>query len=482
LGNPGDVIATVTGSSFDGTNTSVTVSGLSVTIEAGESILFYTQGGTVIKAIVNATTSSSPIVLTAASGDQTANITSGDKVVPGSVTGLRIDMDGIEVRADEIRSSNYSAGSAGWLIEADGDAFFNDISARGSIVITGGSGVSNFSDAGNAVTWNTANDVIDGTTKRVTTTDEATGAGRAYTALDGSNYLVTAVTPGSNLGTTPGSAGLYLGNDYMGYYNGSAWKTFMDSSGNFYLGGTGGSLVWTATLHSLEITGSITAESGYIGTSASGFSINSDYFANGKTSLTDANTGVYVGTDGISLGASSVFKVTDAGVLTATSATISGSFNVSTDISIDSSGILIQSGSGNVNKIRWSDTGYIESGGGPGVMTISPSTSLAVLASGGTLFNPGNIRLVNTTAPSGQASTASIYSVSGDLYTKNGTGTGYKILTDETGTDTSFTQVEIQSPGGGDSDQWRYRTVNVTDGLITGYGTWSAWADIFVTP
>lgn len=165
LGNPGDVIATVTGSSFDGTNTSVTVSGLSVTIEAGESILFYTQGGTVIKAIVNATTSSSPIVLTAASGDQTGNITSGDKVVPGSVTGLRIDMDGIEVRADEIRSSNYSAGSAGWLIEADGDAFFNNISARGSITLTSSSsGVTNFSDFDLANISGDLDDIPDGGT------------------------------------------------------------------------------------------------------------------------------------------------------------------------------------------------------------------------------------------------------------------------------------------------------------------------------
>ena len=36
------------------------------------------------------------------------------------------------------------------------------------------------------------------------------------------------------------------------------------------------------------------------------------------------NTGVHVGTDGIALGASSVFKVTNAGVLTASSATITG--------------------------------------------------------------------------------------------------------------------------------------------------------------
>ncbi len=47
-----------------------------------------------------------------------------------------------------------------------------------------------------------------------------------------------------------------------------------------------------------------------------------------KATLTDSNAGLYMGTDGLALGASSVFKVTDAGVLTATSATITGDITV----------------------------------------------------------------------------------------------------------------------------------------------------------
>ena len=43
-----------------------------------------------------------------------------------------------------------------------------------------------------------------------------------------------------------------------------------------------------------------------------------------KTSLTDANTGAYLGLDGLALGASSVFKVTSTGVLSATSGEIGG--------------------------------------------------------------------------------------------------------------------------------------------------------------
>ena len=45
--------------------------------------------------------------------------------------------------------------------------------------------------------------------------------------------------------------------------------------------------------------------------------------------LTSSTAGVYVGTDGISLGAGSTFKVTDAGALTASSATVSGTINAS---------------------------------------------------------------------------------------------------------------------------------------------------------
>jgi hypothetical protein len=507
LGNPGDVIATLSAdSTWDGTRTTLPCSGgTSEDLEAKDPVLIYTQLGSVVKGIVNVDTASgaTSIVLSSTSGNLTASAKSGDKVVPGSVTGLRIDMDGIEVRADEIRSDNYNGdgtsgnpGTAGWLIGGSGDAFFGSIYARGSIILGAGSDA----DWSYITGTNKPDDnATQGATWGVNIVSQPTDAAilnaqQIWSEISGTGKPEDNATLGadwdSNVDNLPDGAsslkddlaprtGLNLTNTYLGYYDGSNWKTFMEgTTGNFYLGGTSGSLVWSGG--TLEITGSITAESGYIGTSASGFSINSDYFANGKTSLTDANTGVYVGTDGISLGASSVFKVTDAGVLTASSATISGSFNVSTDISIDSSGILIQSGSGNVNKIRWSDGAQIYSGGGSGVMTISPATSLAIVASGGTLFNPGNIRLVNTTAPAGQASTASIYSVSGDLYTKNGTGTGYKILTAESGQTTTFNDTEFQTVDGGTQTEYRQRTITVTNGQITAVGAFGAWTAVVV--
>lgn len=54
---------------------------------------------------------------------------------------------------------------------------------------------------------------------------------------------------------TPSGAGLYLGSTHLGYYDSSAWKTYMDSSGNFYLGGASGKFQWTASTDTGIISG-----------------------------------------------------------------------------------------------------------------------------------------------------------------------------------------------------------------------------------
>lgn len=47
---------------------------------------------------------------------------------------------------------------------------------------------------------------------------------------------------------TPGAAGLYLSSTEMGYWNGTAWKTWIASTGEFYFGGsTGAHLEWSGT-------------------------------------------------------------------------------------------------------------------------------------------------------------------------------------------------------------------------------------------
>ena len=75
----------------------------------------------------------------------------------------------------------------------------------------------------------------------------------------------------------------------------------------------------------LHIKGDIEADTGHIGGSG-GFTIQSGKLYSGKSSYSSSANGVYIGTDGISLG--SGFKVSSGGSLTATSGTF-GSLSVS---------------------------------------------------------------------------------------------------------------------------------------------------------
>jgi len=104
-------------------------------------------------------------------------------------------------------------------------------------------------------------DIADGATYKKTTAEEKEGASRAYSGLDSSGRLITAVLPSTPV-STPGASGLYLGSDYLGYFDGSTWKTYMDNSGRFYLDGTNGYLHWDPGTDKLSIKGSLTLVSG----------------------------------------------------------------------------------------------------------------------------------------------------------------------------------------------------------------------------
>lgn len=74
----------------------------------------------------------------------------------------------------------------------------------------------------------------------------------------------------------------------------------------------------------LVVKGNITATSGFIGNSSSGFEITATAIRNGMTTLNDTvHNGIYVGTDGIVLGKGN-FKVTSSGDITAKRGTIGG--------------------------------------------------------------------------------------------------------------------------------------------------------------
>ena len=165
----------------------------------------------------------------------------------------------------------------------------------------------------------------------------------------------------------------------------------MDNSGQFFLGGTSGNLTWNGT--TLQINGTITASAGYIGTPTDGFNINSDYIGNGKATLTDGNSGVYLGTDGIALGASNVFSVTDVGGLTATSANVEGDitatggtiagWNVSGN-TLSAGDILLDAGN---EKIQVTDKLQIRTGAFSSRTTTTISTSIPAFTFVGATFS-----------------------------------------------------------------------------------------------
>ena len=218
-----------------------------------------------------------------------------------------------------IRSANASAlmTGKGYYLDTTGSMRFGDPSGA-YIKFTESDGLT---IAGSVSISGTA--TIDGASATTVKSGAASGA----TAQQNGS----AKTAGSVGGWTVDSEAIYSGTkDISGYsttgitlYSGGSIHTknfYIDTSGNAFF------------------KGEITATSGYIGTAADGFSINSSYFRKGtKTTYNGGGTGVYIGADGIGLG--TAFSVSAAGVLIATSANITGTITA-TDITATTAGTI----------------------------------------------------------------------------------------------------------------------------------------------
>lgn len=84
-----------------------------------------------------------------------------------------------------------------------------------------------------------------------------------------------------------------------------------------------GQEVFRATKDGVDITGKITATSGFIGSKNKGFTITENAIYNALSSLYGTVNGVYIGTDGIALGGGK-FRVNSNGQLYATDGTFTG--------------------------------------------------------------------------------------------------------------------------------------------------------------
>jgi hypothetical protein len=126
------------------------------------------------------------------------------------------------------------------------DASAGTLTVRGTIVVQpGSSGLANMSDAN-------LDNVADGATYKRTTANEKAGGARGYAGLDTSGN-VARVIRGAAIAAGSAATGLNLTADYLGYYDGTAFRTYLDKNGNFLFSRPGGaSLLWSAATGKLQ--------------------------------------------------------------------------------------------------------------------------------------------------------------------------------------------------------------------------------------
>jgi len=194
--------------------------------------------------------------------------------------------------------SYFDSGGNFYLNAGAGSNFLawngSTLTINGAIVIqAGSSGIGSFSDAGalatqSSVTW--ASQVTgtgkpaDNATVGATWGTNLTGRpveltdGRITTAISSGGVIQSRVDPGVNWGANPGAgvAGLLLGADYMGYWTGTVWRTYMDNAGRFYVNAGAGSnyMAWdgsTLTVNgAINVTGGNAATTTYVDSADAG--------------------------------------------------------------------------------------------------------------------------------------------------------------------------------------------------------------------
>ena len=128
----------------------------------------------------------------------------------------------------------------------------------GSIDITGGSAQTQIANA--ALSGSNAQTTANAASNAASTAQDAANAANDKIFTDAAGKIVKAAAPSGK--------GLFLSSTHLGYYNttdfpSSPWRTYMSSSGDFFLNGAGtNGLTWNAAASTLSIDGNITARNG----------------------------------------------------------------------------------------------------------------------------------------------------------------------------------------------------------------------------
>ncbi len=121
-----------------------------------------------------------------------------------------------------------------------------------------------------------------------------------FTTLSASAYLDRFIFTDSNgklkRPPTASAPGLYTGNDHLGFYSESVWKTYMDSQGDFYLTSSavgGGFLAWSSAQGRLQILGDINIQGGNAATTSSLNSATSSLLNSINTATQSLSSSLY---------------------------------------------------------------------------------------------------------------------------------------------------------------------------------------------
>ncbi|MDE6435600.1 MAG: hypothetical protein K2L07_15410, partial [Lachnospiraceae bacterium] len=194
--------------------------------------------------------------------------TFADFVIAGYVGGSTLEGD--EIIGGSIKSSNYVAGKSGTLIDLTNGTFEFNANNEQKLTLD-------------------ANSIL--TVKGIIKAEEGWIGGKdAFIIKNGKIYC-------GKDSLTSNANGVYIGTD--GIALGAKNVLKLTNDGTFY------------------------AEKGYLG-GENGFVLEKKKLCNGKSSISDTSNGIYLGTDGIALGANNVFSVTPQGYLTTKYGTIGG--------------------------------------------------------------------------------------------------------------------------------------------------------------
>jgi len=281
--------------------------GGSVTIGTGDDIF---KAGTSGIQLGDATFSDAPFSVNM-SGDAVMNsatigpvsVTStAFKVVTGTGTGagdfgnsntqLYIDSDGQFSLGDKLSfDSNGDLSMTGAITIAAGSTsavdFGENAAASASAAQQNAESFATTASGNAALSASAAKDAADAANQTISNNSAAWSAGDP----NPSSYSFGG--NGFTLATNTAAAGLNLTSAYMGYHDGSEFKSYMANNGDFYLGGTNGALTWDHSSSTLDVN-RVTATAGTVGA----WKIDSDSLYSGDK----GSSGNFTSAGGITIG------------------------------------------------------------------------------------------------------------------------------------------------------------------------------------